>query len=304
MQGDIFQMEQLLGSQVQLPPPSAAPKLRSKLHTTEPQAHIYNEDDLSHLLYVDEARHPRHHHHHHDHHHHFHSNDKIILNAVHHDEEDDAELTPPEFLSPLTGGTGTHTPLSGAETPMLSDCDSDTGAEADNEADTVPASPALLSQRLHQHRATVSHDGGFEFPIFLGRQDDGDSCDDYADDELPRHAWPATALKKAAPRPEALHIEAQPAAAVVDEEHVSAIDGPLMSWWPSPVEDMQHEWVVDDKKSRKQQQRQDEKKKIVLLPATDERHSEAVSEISGPLMTWWPAPQHLLEHEWIEAFYE
>ncbi|KAI1489949.1 hypothetical protein F5X96DRAFT_582473 [Biscogniauxia mediterranea] len=322
MQGDIFQMEQLLGSQVQvqLPPPSAAPKLRSKLYTSvEPQAAIYNEDDLSHLLYVDEARHPRHHHQHRHHHHeqhHFHNNDKILINDVsqHHDEEDDAELTPPEFLSPLTGGTGTHTPFStGSETPVLSYCGDDSEADADNEAASSSSPPAacLLSQRLHQHHAALAREDGFEFPVFLGRQDDSDDSDDsnnYAADDEGRHAWlPATATKKTAgPLQIDTLVDAAPVA-VHDEEHVSAIDGPLMSWWPAPAEGQEHEWVTADEdksKPRNLQEQEQKQKKIVVLPTRDERHSQVVSDISGPLMTWWPAPQHLLEHEWIEAFYE
>ncbi|KAI0599731.1 hypothetical protein F4775DRAFT_549630 [Biscogniauxia sp. FL1348] len=304
MQGDIFQMEQLLGShvQVQLPPPSTAPKLRSKLFTpAEPQAAIYNEDDLSHLLYVDEARHPRHHQHHHHHHHHqhhFHNNDKILINDVqqHHDEEDEAELTPPEFLSPLTGGTGTHTPYSaGSSTPVLSYC-------GDSDADDA----ASLTQRLHQHHATLAREDGFEFPVFLGRQedaynnaeDDDDVYGNFADDEGVEQWRPK---KKA--QEQDLHVDVTAQPPVHDEEHVSAIDGPLMSWWPAPVDKMEHEWVAagDEGAEPKQEQKQ---KRIVVLPTRDERHSEVVSDISGPLMTWWPAPQHLLEHEWIEAFYE
>ncbi|KAI1503984.1 hypothetical protein F5X99DRAFT_66969 [Biscogniauxia marginata] len=338
MQGDIFQMEQTLASQpqvqVQLPHPSTAPKLRTKLYsTTEPQAHIYNEDDLSHLLFVDEHRHPRHrhHHHHHEHQHHFHNNEKILVNnVVHDDEEDDAGLTPPEFLSPLTGTTGTHTPVSGSETPVLSDCESDvdTGAEADNDNDDddggllEPLSP-------HHHRDALAREDGFEFPVFLGRQSDDEDLD--ADDEdavlaswkqeqqQQRNAWPATSLKKKAQKP--LQVEVVPSApALPGEQHVSAIDGPMMSWWPAPVESMEHEWVTDaDEKAMRRKMgaaaattatgEETEKQegvaaKKVVLPAADERHREVVSDISGPLMTWWPAPAHLLEHEWIEAFYE
>ncbi len=63
-----------------------------------------------------------------------------------------------------------------------------------------------------------------------------------------------------------------------------------MSWWPEPIEFMEHEWVEEKSVANKNAR---------VLPT-----NEHVSDIGGPLMSWWPAPVEMLEHEWDDKFYE
>ncbi|KAI1408207.1 hypothetical protein F5Y13DRAFT_194488 [Hypoxylon sp. FL1857] len=210
---------------------------------TNPQVAIYNEDDLSHLLYVNHLHHAGH-------------KDKVIINHVYRD----GYSTPLESLP-----SGTQTPESESnETPVLSDC------ESDEEGVCLPTSPKY--SRMNPLR----FEDGFEFPVFLGRQA-----------EEPSHQ---PSLHRSEPvskaRPDSKHVRI----AAPEESHVSEISGPLMSWWPEPLEMMEHEWIDEklaDGKSSK------------MMPA--DRH---VSNIEGPLMSWWPTPMGLLEHEWDERFYE
>lgn len=222
MQGDIFQLEQM-AAQVQAP--HFEPSSTTLGENTNPQVAIYNEDDLSHLLYVNHLHHAGH-------------KDKVIINHVYRD----GYSTPLESLH-----SGTQTPGSESnETPVLSDCESD-----------------------------VDEDG-FEFPVFLGRQA-----------EEPSHRPSLRRSDQASKMSsDSKHVRI----AAAEERHVPEISGPLMSWWPEPLEMMEHEWI-DEKLA-------DRKSSNVM---SADRH---VSNIEGPLMSWWPAPMELLEHRWDERFYE
>ncbi|KAI1859620.1 uncharacterized protein JN550_011928 [Neoarthrinium moseri] len=220
--------------------------------TNSAQVAIYNEDDLSHLLYIERSKATTH-------------GDHVIINEVEHDEPE----TP--FESPLD--TGIHTPASDDnESAILSDCETESDLE-------IPPSPS----RLRGGTMSISDDD-FEFPIFLGRQEE---------EELPS-ATPAPAplrpaLRRSNPPAQVLvntaGSECKHVQIVPPKHHVAAIEGPLMSWWPEPVEGMEYQWVQRPSKP--------------TIPM--EQH---VSHVDGPLMSWWPAPIEMMEYEWNERFYE
>ncbi|KAI2617055.1 hypothetical protein GGR54DRAFT_607936 [Hypoxylon sp. NC1633] len=251
MQGDIFQMEQP-AVQVHATQFEHRPlPLESK---TNPQVAIYNEDDLSHLLYANHLHHSGH-------------TDKVLVNLVHHD----GYCTPLGFPP-----TGTQTPVSETnETPVFSDCESDF-----DEDFYLPSSP-----KAYRQSNPLKFEDGFEFPVFLGRQAEDSSASD-------RPARPS--LSTSGPASElSLELKSQNKhVQMVSPEvhHVSEIDGPSMSWWPGPMELMEHEWLEEEVIQSNSSN---------LMPV-----HEHVSEIDGPLMSWWPAPLEMLEREWDEKFYE
>ncbi|KAI1100993.1 hypothetical protein F4804DRAFT_317360 [Jackrogersella minutella] len=253
MQGDIFHLEQM-AAQAQAPQYESTP-VSLDSHSSPPVA-IYNEDDLSHLLYVNHLHHTGH-------------KDKVIINHVYRD----GYSTPLESHS-----SGAQTPETESnETPVLSDCESDF-----DEGVYYPTS----SSDLYGRRSPLKFEDGFEFPVFLGRQ---------VDDESLPHATARPSLKRSDPASElSAHLDSQAQnarMAAPESTHVLEISGPLMSWWPEPLEMMEHEWV-DEKVA-------DAKNSTNVLPVDGH-----VSDIEGPMMSWWPAPVELLEHEWEERFYE
>ncbi|KAI0169730.1 hypothetical protein GGR52DRAFT_479211 [Hypoxylon sp. FL1284] len=234
MQGDIFQMEQM-AAQVHATQLAPAPlPLEEK---TEPGVAIYNEDDLSHLLYANHMHHEGHKH-------------RVIVNHVYRDG----------FSTPLS--TGTQTPESDSEgdTPVFSDCDSYFGGEG--------ASPPSSSLHAFSHKKEpLRFEDGFDFPVFLGRQ---------AEESVPhemgpsvRTAPPPTSRAEPAPA-EDEHVRdisgplmswwptptgimehewvqdeaAAPKSSkvVITHQHVSGIEGSMMSWWPTPIDMMEYEW--------------------------------------------------------------
>ncbi|XXH05848.1 hypothetical protein Hte_012286 [Hypoxylon texense] len=250
MQGDIFQMEQMFvdvqATQVEPMPLPADGNVHAEVA-------IYNEDDLSHLLYANHIRHDGNKH-------------KVAVNHVYRD----GFSTPPESLS-----TGTQTPVSESdETPVLSDCESNF-----DEGGSLP-SPF----NAHSRKNPLRFEDGFEFPVFLGRQ-----AEELAPHESPRPSLEEPASESGQSKHKHVTI------ATAEGDHVSAISGPLMSWWPSPTELMEHEWVEEKKTVEKAV----ESKNATVMPS-----HEHVSDIEGPLMSWWPTSLNMMEHEWNEKFYE
>ncbi|KAI0119107.1 hypothetical protein F4814DRAFT_410550 [Daldinia grandis] len=239
MQGDIFQLEQMAATQVVAHiEPSTIPQDDTK---TDPQVAIYNEDDLSHLLYVNHLQHNGH-------------KDKVIVNHVYRD----GYTTPLESLP-----SGTQTPESETnETPVLSDCESDF-----DEGVYLESSASSLDP--YSRKSPLRFEDGFEFPVFLGRQEE--------------ETLHAASLSELNTRPKQIRIAAP------EEHHVSNISGPLMSWWPASEELMEHEWIEEVAEYN--------------APKKTSQHQH-VSNIEGPLMSWWPLPLEVLEHEWDERFYE
>ncbi|KAI1397707.1 hypothetical protein F4819DRAFT_71759 [Hypoxylon fuscum] len=215
--------------------------LNSKTH---PEVAIYNEDDLSHLLYVNHLHYDGH-------------KNKVIVNHVYRD----GYSTPLESIS-----SGIQTPASESnETPVLSDCESDSDEGA------------FSSPSTHSRRNSLRFEDGFEFPVFLGRQAD-------------ESQWHETTQPASKPSTDINSQDKHVRVAASEEHHVPEITGPLMSWWPEPLELMEHEWVQEDVAESK-------------APATMSVHHH-VSNIEGPLMSWWPVPMEMMEHEWDERFYE
>ncbi|KAI1779411.1 hypothetical protein F4818DRAFT_250409 [Hypoxylon cercidicola] len=237
MQGDIFHMEQVA---VQVCATQAKPISLPLEDNAHAEVAIYNEDDLSHLLYSNHMHHDGHKH-------------KVIVNHVYRD----GFSTPSEFLS-----TGTQTPVSETgESPVFSDCESD--------FDEGVSLPSLFN--THSRRNPLRFEDGFEFPVFLGRQAEESAPQEMAESSLKE---PASDLSQRKP----------------EDDHIADISGPLMSWWPGPMELMEHEWI---------EEKTVESKNANLMPS-----HQHVSSIEGSLMSWWPTPPNMMEHEWNEKFYE
>ncbi|KAI0817749.1 hypothetical protein GGR55DRAFT_36889 [Xylaria sp. FL0064] len=287
MQGDIFQLESLT-PQVAVPKPQSKPAMAYAGQTSDPVA-IYNEDDLSHLLYV--SSNPHHHHHHRHHRHH--------------------EQTP--YTHPADVGTifiNTIMDDGEATTPALSDCDSCYGSETSGASIESPVTPplstlddidgeALEAYRRKGRRNAFSTDlqDGFGFPIFLGRQDEEDAVEE----------WPLKSLNP----PQEQQKTTTPAVKTTEippSQHLSAVEGPMMSWWPEPLDTMEDDWTVE----KTQWQLQQEKEKLrerkreggVIASNTEKRKiyegAAPVGDIQGQLMSWWPTPLY----DWSEHFYE
>ncbi|KAI2637586.1 hypothetical protein GGS26DRAFT_544339 [Hypomontagnella submonticulosa] len=202
MQGDIFQLEQMAAHATATQfEPSHMP-LDSQ---TNPTVAIYNEDDLSHLLYANHMHHNGH-------------KDKVIVNHVYRDG----------YSTPLESGT--QTPLSESnETPVLSDCESD-------------FDEGVYSPNPYSRINPLRFEDGFDFPVFLGRQTDrSDSSESHATSQPSlEQSHPVPELKSAL-KSQDKHVQT----AASESTHVADISGPLMSWWPAPTELMEHEWVEE-----------------------------------------------------------
>jgi hypothetical protein len=307
MQGDIFQLE-FLATQVSKPKPQPEPVARSaKPASDSAEIAIYNEDDLSHLLYVNN-NHP-HHHHHHSHH------------ASHKRET---------FTHPADAGTVLINPVveygtSGSVTPALSDCESFwSGSEGEGEVESPLTAPlpileedahmASLDAYRHKGRRnamSVAFEDGFEFPVFLGRQSE---------------EWPA--MPRTLPRETPVRVQPAlvPAPAVnkvvlPETHHVDATSGPAMSWWPEPLETSESDWTREEMEWVLQLEKEKlatrEQKGDILgnIEGTENKKEKEknyereygvthVGNVEGPLMSWWPAPFDNLDYEWSERFYE
>ncbi|KAI0433624.1 hypothetical protein F5Y09DRAFT_298343 [Xylaria sp. FL1042] len=287
MQGDIFQLESLT-SQVAVPKPAMA---RAR-PTSDPQVAIYNEDDLSHLLYV--SNNPNHHHHHHHRHHNHeqrpytHPADvgTILINTV----MDDME----------------------ANTPALSDCDSCCGSETSDGYVESPVTPplstlddiddeALEAYRRKGRRNAFSTDlqDGFGFPIFLGRQDE---------EESGVEEWPLKSRNPPQEQQQQQHSTAVKTAEIPASQHVSAIEGSMMAWWPEPLDTMEADWTVEktqwqlqlEKEKLREREREGGIKSAPKKSYEGQYGAAPVGDIDGRLMSWWPTPLY----DWSERFYE
>ncbi|KAI0189294.1 hypothetical protein EV127DRAFT_432309 [Xylaria flabelliformis] len=275
MQGDIFQLESLTGQVVVPKPQPTAVSARPK---NGPQVSIYNEDDLSHLLYVNNNPHHHHHHHHHTH-----------------------EPTP--FVHPADNGTVLiNTVMDDMEynTPALSDCESCSGSESwgmDLEGPVTPPSEVTDSEALDAYRRKGRRNalpGDYDFPVFLGRQDE-----EWQAPETLAHSSPAVPMKKA-------ETEEVPAS-----RHVDAVKGPVMSWWPEPLETMKTDWTLENMEweleIEKEKLREREREGGIMSNKKNvEKDYSAgnIANIEGRLMSWWPEALETTEYEWSERFYE
>ncbi|KAI1757337.1 hypothetical protein F4782DRAFT_224334 [Xylaria castorea] len=279
MQGDIFQLESLTGQVAVYQPQSTAASARPK---NGPQVSIYNEDDLSHLLYVNSK--PHHHHHH------------------HHTHE------PRPFVHPADNGTvliNTVMDEMDYNTPALSDCGSYSDSESSGMDIEGPATPpfeeidgeSLEAYRRKGRRNALSVDT--EFPVFLGRQDEEWQAPETLAHSSPNLTSPAVPMKNA-------ETEEIPAS-----RHVDAVKGPAMSWWPEPLETMKTDWALEnmewDLEIEKEKLREREREGGIMNSKKhyDEDYSAGnVANIEGRLMSWWPTPLNTMEYEWSERFYE
>lgn len=172
----------------------------------EAQVAIYNEDDLSHLLYTGSNFETVTSHHNDQLHHH------------HHHHQQDGTLTP--LTAPASSGT--HTPIfsdhgdeSDSESAVLEDWESPASGDVE-----VPRSP--ISRR--RGGTMCSTDDDFEWPVFLGRQAD----------EL------AASRRSSIASSTSSRME-DTKKRVPSEHHVESIEGPLMALWPASIDTLEFE---------------------------------------------------------------
>ncbi|TGJ87140.1 hypothetical protein E0Z10_g1572 [Xylaria hypoxylon] len=271
MQGDIFQLESL----------SSVPKTQAFMTRSKPasdrQVSIYNEDDLSHLLYLNNNPHNHHHHHHH---HHTHEPRPFTHPA------DDAGTV---FINTVVDDMEVNT-------PALSDCESCCGSETSGVYVESPVTPPLSSfegiddEALEAYRRkgrrnafTAESEFHFGFPIFLGRQDE-----EYAispPQEL--SSLNLTSLNVAAERAE---MEKVP-----ESQHVNAIKGQTMSWWPEPLETMEHDWTTEKTEWQLRLEKENFKESLIererkcgVMSSKKNYDVTPVKDVEGRLMSWWP----------------
>ncbi len=247
MQGDIQQLEQLARQSQTSRRANHGPKKNSGLLASE-QIAIYNEDDLSHLLYTE--------------------GDHDYLHAGGFEAVAPLGILHPQAYAPLPiHGSGLLSPLSEAnESAILSDFEFE---EDDTEIPPSPTRPrggSICSETAEQ-------------PAFLSRR-------------ISSGGHPSSVEPQPTTRP-CLPVEGDTHSTkhvqfVRPEQHVSAIEGSLMSWWPAPLDDMEHDWTESVKK--------DESKRV-----HEDHH---VAGIEGPMMSFWPAPLSMMEYDWSDEFYE
>ncbi|ORY56622.1 uncharacterized protein BCR38DRAFT_450749, partial [Pseudomassariella vexata] len=210
MQGDIFHLDQLaLQSKPVAKPAAMKPKASDNDYkkSNTPQVAIYNEDDLSELLYV-ESMHPADH------------AGIIMINDV-----SAHRHSPQPTFEPLTPiSTGSHTPLSESNSTSSSSFDL-----SDCEMESYLFDPPHKHNHHHEEHKVAICGEEVDFPVFLGRQDDGRIT------SSPRTTHQSTQTTGQETK-KAIKF-------VMPEYHVGAIEGPLMSWWPAPMDLLEHEWI-------------------------------------------------------------
>ncbi|KAI8632483.1 hypothetical protein F5Y19DRAFT_365646 [Xylariaceae sp. FL1651] len=302
MQGDIFELNQM-AAPVILPKPHQT--VAGSKPTSNAEVAIYNEDDLSHLLYVDHHHHHHHHHNSHDQYPFIHPADEgtILVNTIDHEEDP---------VSPLLNY---YESCSGSE------------SEGDVESDITPPSttpepdPIALDAYRRKGRRnafSVAFEDGFEFPVFLGRQ-----AEEWP--SMPRSPPQTPAYPMLEPTSSIMNAKTTPApapamenqAAVPASQHVDAISGPMMTWWPEPLEEMETDWTAERMEwelgLEKARLREREREGGIVNHVEAEKdkknvekdyHITHIDNIDGSMMSWWPAPVNILEHEWNDSFYE
>ncbi|KAK6827671.1 hypothetical protein PG995_010389 [Apiospora arundinis] len=238
---------------------------------------VANDDDLLDFLYVD------------GNHHHAESSKIIINHVVEPLHEDD--LTPFSYPS-----TGAHTPEHEEdEDAILSDIPSE--SEEDLEIPPSPPTP----QRRHRGATSVGEDD-FEFPVFIGRQRDASPMPPQPSATRPPFQRANDAQSVTANKAVHFHEPDVPA-----DHHLASVEGPVMSWWPAPIDTLEYDWVVKNQRAAEEEQKrlaeqeQQERASKKIKTVAVESH---VADLEGPLMAWWPAPAELLEYDWFERFYE
>ena len=285
MQGDIYQLDLLMATNEEsnVPKPVVAQSDDNMAETTgfkptsDSEVAIYNEDDLSHLLYINNNTNnhsgPHHHHHHH-------------LRAAHKKPQN---LILHPYSAPITILTGATNPEldmnmmdTGAESDVSSgsDCASFSGAEYGWDAENshpgavpvpvpdtpltppLPFLPLLSMQHLEEAEEEEAEGDGdlaayrrkgrrnalsissldevFDVPVFLGRQ---------AEEEQEQEQERPQPRSQEGGKKEGVHpagnSQSQPQhqIQVVDNNSIS---GPLMSWWPALLETMENDWSEEE----------------------------------------------------------
>ncbi|KAK8010317.1 hypothetical protein PG990_009282 [Apiospora arundinis] len=164
-------------------------------------------------------------------------------------------------------------PSTGAHTPEHEEDEdailSDIPSESEEDLEIPPSPPT--PQRRHRGATSVGEDD-FEFPSVAANK--------------------------------AVHFHEPDVPA---DHHLASVEGPVMSWWPAPIDTLEYDWVVKNQRAAEEEQKrlaeqeQQERASKKIKTVAVESH---VADLEGPLMAWWPAPAELLEYDWFERFYE
>lgn len=173
-------------------------------NTSSSQVAIYNEDDLSHLLFLEPADHGSH----------------IITG----DNKVGCSEAKTLVESPLSADT--HGNTLDDESAILTDPDEESDLE-------IAPSPS----RRRGGTLSISDDG-FEFPLSLSRQQDVETHVAPVR-PAPRRVDPVSTLSQ---REQHILPGTDTHVQIVEAEHeVSPIEGALMSWWPAPMGDRDYD---------------------------------------------------------------
>ncbi|KAJ1337172.1 hypothetical protein MN608_00022 [Microdochium nivale] len=196
MQGDIFQLENILSHQAR---DSTTPKSPVDFLTTKysynsksPLIAVYNEDDISEYLYQ---------------------------------EDFPITYTTQPVKAPLAAATDPNSQAQYSLGPCSNHYDDDECAISTDDEDSTNAEPVTPPAKIrHHHTRHIGSPPGSNLPptrpiLERRRRDD-----------------------HAGQQPREQSVVAAGTVAIPQEQHVDRIEGALMSWWPMPVEQLEHEW--------------------------------------------------------------
>ncbi|CAI6065775.1 unnamed protein product [Clonostachys chloroleuca] len=200
-----------------------------------------------------------------------HDDEEAVLSDIASEDESDLEIPPTTPISERRHRNATSVSSDDFEFPIfLGRQDeeavlSDMPSKRESMFEIPPSSP--IRERRHRNATSVSSDD-FEFPTFLGRQDET---------KVPRYAVHTidAPVNKAVETKKSVDNSCP---ILAPKCHPVSLSGPMMSWWPSPVEAMDYGWI-------------------------DERQQAACMEASL-MQAWLRTPKDILDNEWSESFYE
>ncbi|KAH7041601.1 uncharacterized protein B0I36DRAFT_313103, partial [Microdochium trichocladiopsis] len=286
MQGDIFQLEDILRHQAQdpiTPPPKAALAIRHYYYDDEaesPIISVYNEDDISAYL--------------------FHGISPV---ASFHQDDDAVQDYTPVKTAPVRDEAPTSTSTSQAhylEAIAGAFDDYYTDAPSVILADTT-ATPA---KHYPRHKSTKNNNN-IRFSVYQYHSDDEDECAISTDDEDNDEDLYSNSSSGSSNNGDPVTRTAN-TSRPCRHFHTHHIGSPPGSDMPPvrPVLDRKRDSAAAAEARRSQALQQPGAAAVkaaagfAALPA--EQH---VDHIEGPLMSWWPLPVEQLEFDWNERFY-
>jgi hypothetical protein len=298
MQGDIYQLDLLTATKEESNMPTllvtqsdnmaetTGPK--PTVLTSDSEVAIYNEDDLSHLLYINNANNHSRSHHHHHHHHHLHAADKKPQNLMLH------PYSPP--ITILSGVTNPDTDMdmdAGAESDFSSgsDCASFSGVEYGSDAENSHSGAASLPNTPITPR--------LPFLPLLSRYPEEEHEEE--GDEAVRDGNRAVYRRKE--RRNAFSVSSASSSSSFDEVFdVPVFLGRQAEEEHEPEGEKKEEIRLASGDGDNSQSPPPQPQKTPSNPVTEEGtvYPRHVDNTSGPLMSWWPAPIATMEDDWSE----